>query len=278
MEQHLTSVVLSTYSAKDRNYTMESTMEQAPLLPVNKEEKKQTSFEKIKKSFKRKQNNNNDQNIDDEENTSSSNPVMEVFLKIIYPLSSCMEKNILIGIFKTLDFNAGILLQHGKKSVLFTENGWRSFIKHINLVECYHLNKVYGRKTSKRLEECDIEIDNIKLGSTQGVRFRDLSIYNSKVILNSEEFDIMLGVIPAINRYLEQLAFSGTIIKDYILDTTAQNTNVQVIYGPVDSSIYNRLPQEIDLYRKLVDVKDKPITAEQPEEKLPEEVEVVLVE
>lgn len=248
---------------------MESTTDQAPLLAKVEGGEKQTTVEKIKKCFKRKRSNITENNSD-EENTTSNNPVIDVFLKIIYPLSSCMEKNILIGIFKSLNFSAGILLHHGKKTVLFSEKGWNSFNKHINLVECYHINKVYGRKTSKRLEECDIEIDNIKLGSTQGVKFRDLTNYNSKVILNAEEFEVMLGFMPAINRYLDQLTFCAPMIKDYVLDTTVKNPNLQVIYAPVDSSIYNRLPQEIELYRQMIATKQEPITVDLTEENLPE--------
>lgn len=189
---------------------------------------------------------------EEEEDDIVTNPITDVFLKIIYPLSVSLEKNIIVGVFKSLDFTPGILLNHNGKFVLFSERGWASFIKYMTLVQCYLINKVYGKKTSIRLTDSNIEIENVKIRSSQGIRFRDLTNYNSKVVLNDTEFTVMLAVTPAINRYLEQLTFSGPVIKDYLIDTTYTQPNMQLIYGPIDTSIYNRLPQEVDLYRTIV--------------------------
>lgn len=190
------------------------------------------------------------------------NPISEIFLKIVYPLTVSMDKSIMIGVFKSLDFTPGILLTHNGKSVLFSEHGWNSFNKNMNLVQCYLINKVYGKKTSIRLTESNVEIDNVKIRSAQGVRFRDLTKYDSKVVLNDKEFSVMIAVTPAINRYLEQLVFCGPVVKDYLTDAICKQPNLHLIYGPIDTSIYNRLPQEVDLFRSMLSCN----TDEEPED------------
>lgn len=205
---------------------------------------------RISKSTKRKRNEIYEEG--DHDDVVLPNPITDVFLKIIYPLSVCMEKSIMVGVFKSFDFTPGILLNHNGKFVLFSERGWMSFNKHMSLVQCYLINKVYGKKTSIRLTDCNIEIENVKIRTSQGIRFRDVTNYTSKVVLDDKEFSVMLAVTSAINRYLDQLTFSGPVIKDYLIDTTYKQPNMQLIYGPIDTSIYNRLPQEVDLYRTMV--------------------------
>ncbi|WP_221935853.1 hypothetical protein, partial [Klebsiella pneumoniae] len=56
-----------------------------------------------------------------------------------------------------------------------------------------------------------------------------------------------------INRYMKQLKFCGPVIKDYLVDTIENQPNAPLIYGPIDTSIYNRIPQEVHLYRKIND-------------------------
>lgn len=179
------------------------------------------------------------------------NPIVDIFLKIFYPLSLGMEKFLMIGVFKNLDFKPAIVLTHGGKCVQFNEQGWQSFNKNINLIQCYLTNKVYGKKTSISLEESNIEVDNIKIKSAQGIRFRDLTKYDSKVSLNANEFSVLIATVPAINRYLEQLTLCGPVIKDYLVNTISEKPHMQQIYGPLDTSIYNRLPQEVDIYRSF---------------------------
>ena len=173
----------------------------------------------------------------------------DIFLKIIYPLSGFLEKNITVGFFKSLDFMPGVLLNHQGKSIVFCEGAWNSFTKNMSLIECYMLNKVYGKKTSIRLASSDIEVENVKFRCTQCVRFRNLSKHDEKIVLSGEEFFTMMNVAPAVNRYLQQLMFSVSVIKEYLVDTIHTQPNAPLIYGPVDTSIYNRLPQEVSLYR-----------------------------
>lgn len=193
----------------------------------------------------------------EDDGTPLTNVISEVFLRIIYPLTVSMDKSILVGIFKTLDFLPGILLNNSGKALLFSESGWNSFNKNKNLVQCYLLNNVYGKKTSIRLSGCNIEVDIIKFRSSTAVRFRDLTRFDSKVVLNPEEFSLMLALSPAINRYLDQLIFCGPVIKDYLMDTTHDHPNMQLIYGPVDTSVYNRLPQEVDFFRTISTISNK---------------------
>lgn len=238
---------------------MESTSDQVPL--INKKEEEEEQKENIKKEKnhrslkKRKLNHFNEDNF-------LPNPVYEIFLKIIYPLTISMDKSIVIGVFKNLDFAPGILLLHNSKCVVFTVQGWNSFNKHMTLVECYLLNKVHGKKTAIRLNDSNVEIDNVRIRANHGIRFRDLTKFDSKVVLNSKEFSIMLELTPAINRYLDQLSFCGPVIKDYLMETTLKQPNMHLIYGPVDTSIYNRLPQEINLYRTMIMIENEKLESD----------------
>src|SRR5436190_9200740 len=92
------------------------------------------------------------------EDNEAFNKLTDVFLRVIYPLTHCMSKSIIIGIFKHLDYAPGVILNQSGKIVLFTEKGWYSLSKYLQLIECYILNNVYGKKTSLRLEDTDIEV------------------------------------------------------------------------------------------------------------------------
>lgn len=177
--------------------------------------------------------------------------VFDVFLRIIYPLTSCFEKNITIGVFKSLDYTPNVQLKHLGKTVSFTEEGWNGFNKSINLVECYIKNKLIGRKHAVRLPGCDIEVDIVKVRGAHCVRFRDLTKHDCRVILAEEEFYMMTCATPVINRYFRQLNFCGPIIKDYLVSTIENQPNVPLLTSPVDTSIFNRLPQEVNMYRKM---------------------------
>ncbi len=83
----------------------------------------------------------------------------------------------------------------------------------------------------------------------QHVKFRDATKHDEKITLSSNEFEIFVTVVPAINRYMKQLALALPMIKDYLNDTVESNT--PLIYGPIDASIYNRLPQEVFIYRQM---------------------------
>lgn len=214
------------------------------------------------------ENKENDRQPDDSSNTPTSRKsnkrkrrhdenetpiylLTEVFLRVIYPLSSYVSKNIAVGIFKSWEYKPAVVISHCDKQIVMSENTWNSLKDYLNLIECYLRNKVFGRKTSVRLASSDIEVDNIKSRGDQCVRFRDLTNHDVKVQLTLEEFHMLTGVAPAIDRYIQQLISCEPMIKDYLLDAIENSSDCPLIYGPVDSSIYNRLPQEVNLYRHM---------------------------
>lgn len=199
----------------------------------------------LKKSiFKRKR---------DQENQSLGF-LHQYFLQIMYPLSACMSKRIAAGFHQNFNYSPIVSLINGSKQIMLNELSWNSFNKYLQLIECYVLNKVYGRKTCVNLIESDIEIDIIKMRGTQFVRFKDASKHDEKICLSSEEFQVLVGVVPAVNRYMKQMKLSEPMVKDYLEDTIEKQKDVPLIYSPIDSSIYNRLPQEVFLHRKIKSV------------------------
>ena len=99
-------------------------------------------------------------------------------------------------------------------------------------------------------EDSDLEIDNIRLRGTQYVRFRDLSKYNKKILMTSDEFHTLSYLTPTIIRYLQQLVTNSSIIIDYLDSCMIKNPTLPLLFGPLDAAIYNRLPQEVSLYRR----------------------------
>lgn len=176
----------------------------------------------------------------------------EIFLRIVYPLSVCNNKNVTVGFCKFLDYSPGVLLNHGGKQITFFEDSWNSFNKSIHLIHCYLINKVYGKKTNITVESSDIEVGNIKVRGDLFVRIRNLSSHDNKVLLNRDELEILINSIPAIERYMHQLESSKTTIKDYLVSTIEDGQDTPLIYSPLDNSIYNRLPQEVYLFRNLI--------------------------
>jgi hypothetical protein len=201
------------------------------------------SFEgKDQRKRKRCENENDEENMD---------VILNVFLRSMYPLNLNMDKTITVGVFKSLDFNPGVLINHsGKASLLLTIDMWDKFTKYISIIEAYLYNNLTGRKTTIGFDDSDLEIDNIRLRGTQFVRFRDLSKHNKKILLTLEEFQVLSNLTPVIIRYMQQLVTYGPIIFDYLNSSVNTNPVVPLIYGPIDPSIYNRLPQEVSFYRK----------------------------
>lgn len=187
----------------------------------------------------------------DDENEAPLYLLTEVFLRVIYPLSSYLSKNIAVGISKSHDYKPVVIISHCDKQILLSENTWNSLKNYLNLIECYLLNNVFGRKTSVRLASSDIEVDNIKSRGDQCVRFRDLTKHDVKVQLTLDEFHMLTGVAPAIDRYIQQLNSCEPMVRDYLWNAIEISSDSPLIYGPVDSSIYNRLPQEVNLYRHM---------------------------
>jgi hypothetical protein len=185
------------------------------------------------------------------EENISLNVLFEVFLRILYPISRCMTKSIAIGLLKPSDYSPNVILNHGAKVVIFSEKAWESFMKHLHLIECYLTNNMFGKKTAVRLMECNIEVDIIKSRGDLNVRFRNLNKHEEKIILTREEFYILTCVSSPITRYMRQLVFSSSVIKDYLVDTMEKQPDIPILHGPVDTSIFNRIPHEVEVWRRL---------------------------
>jgi len=197
------------------------------------------------------------------EESTSVNLLTDMFLRLTYPISRCMTKHISIGMFKPLDYSPAVILNQGTRVLLFTENAWESFTKHMHLIECYLTNNLFGRKSAIRLLDCDIEIDIVKYRGEQQVRLRDLSKYNEKVQLNREDFYNLSCVSSPITRYLRQLVFSSSVVKDYLVDTMEKQPDLPILYGPVDTSIFNRIPHEVEMWRRVTAYKVNEETKEE---------------
>lgn len=191
------------------------------------------------------------------EDTVSLNILTEVFLRIFYPISRCMSKSVEIGLLRSRDYSPTVLLTQSAKVLYFSENAWESFMKHLHLIECYLTNNMYGRKTSIKLSECDIEIDIVKHRGDQQVRLRDLTKHDDKIMLSREEFYVLSCAASPITRYMRQLVFSSPVIKDYLIDTMEKQPESPILYGPVDTSIFNRIPHEVELWRQVQEYQTK---------------------
>lgn len=190
----------------------------------------------------------------------------ELFLRIIYPISNCMTKSIVVGISKKFNFSPCILLNHGLKRIEFTKNAWDSFNKYVSIIDCYLQNYVYGKKTCITLSDSDIQIETTKLRGEYLVRIRNTSMHDIKVLLNYDEFKLIMNFLPAVNRYLDQLELTETMIKEYLNHSTETYDTTPLLYGGIDFSIYNRLPQEVFLYRQMKQLMNKPTSKEDEEE------------
>jgi hypothetical protein len=209
---------------------------------VKKDMKEEENTETPKSGKKRKR--KTEENI-------PANILTEVFLRIFYPISSCLGKSVSIGLMKSLDYSPTVILNHGTRMVLFSPNAWESFLKHLHLIECYLASSMCGRKTNIRLLDCDNEIDVIKHRGQLQVRIRDLTQHENKVLLSREEFFILNFATSPITRYMRQLVFSSSVIKEYLVDTLEKEPDSTILYGPVDTSIFNRIPHEVEMWRQL---------------------------
>lgn len=213
---------------------------------------------RVPKTVKRKRKNND----------SSLMSLTEVFLRLIYPLTSCLSKNIIIGIFRSENYKPLVQLQHANVKLTFNENAWLSFNSYLHLITCYFKNKIYGKKTNIILSNCDITIDNIKNKGEQTVRFKHSNNHVEKILLTEKEFQLLIGCIPAINKYLNQLKLSEKIIKNYLTEAVDNIDDNQILSLPTDMSIFNRLPQEAHLFRHM-----KSISAEKVDNEIYQEAE-----
>lgn len=186
----------------------------------------------------------------------------EVFLRITYSLSTCWNKNISVGFLKSHNYDISVIISHGIKKIVLNEFAWISFNQYLNLIECYLNNLVFGKKTRITLANCDIEVDNVKTRGDHFVRFKDVSKHDEKIPLSIEEFKMLVGTVPAINHYISQLKLSEGMVKDYLEETLEKHKDAPLLYNPIDSSIYNRLPQEVFLYKQVTSSESKNLTDE----------------
>lgn len=56
----------------------------------------------------------------------------------------------------------------------------------------------------------------------------------------------------AINNYINQLHIFESRCKDYLTNTIDTFPNSQILYSPLDTSIMNRPPQEVELYKRVI--------------------------
>lgn len=186
----------------------------------------------------------------EEENTTLED-VISIFLRIIYPLSKCMRKHVVVGVHKEMDCKPVVMITQNDKTILVNETAWKCLYQRMQLVDCYLLNHVFGKRTTFGLLESNIEVENIMLRGEQLVRIKDATKYDLKIQLNYEEFSMLYSSASAINWYINQLNMLGSHIKDYLVSTMETHPNAQLIFNPTDSSIINRLPQEVLLYRRM---------------------------
>jgi len=176
--------------------------------------------------------------------------IADVFLRMTYPLSTCMMKNVTAGLLTSENYLPHVILNQGIKGLYFSEAAWDNMTSYLPIFECYLLNNVYGRKTAVRIASSDIEVESIKLRGIRYIRFKDLTKHDIKIQLTSEEFTILTATSFAITRYVKQLSFVLPIVKDYLNDTM-NRPDLPLLYGPIDTSIYNRLPQDVYLWRQI---------------------------
>lgn len=186
-----------------------------------------------------------------EEETPLLEDILTVFLKVFYPLSRCFSKFVVIGASKKLECRPIIMIVQSGKVIAIQEESWKSIVKRMPLIDQYLVNNVYGRKTCFRPLESDLEVENIKLRNMYYVRFKDLTKHDLKVQLSYEEFAMLHSAAPSIINYIKQLNSIQTLIKDYVDETMDIHPNSQLIVSGIDQSIFNRLPLEVHLFRRM---------------------------
>lgn len=214
------------------------------------------------------------------EEDASLNILMEIFLRILYPISRCMTKSITVGLVKGLNYKPNAILTYGSKMLFLSNEAWESFNKHLHLIECYLEKNLFGKKTAIRLLDCDIEIDILKCKGELQVRFRDLTKHEDKIQLTREEFYMLCCATLPITRYMDQLMFSSSVLKDYLKDAMEHHPNAQILYGPIDTSIFNRMPYEVEMWRSIREYEEKKekIDEKKTENNKENEVDNVLAE
>jgi len=231
-----------------------------------KEEQKTSKVPVTNKTVKRKRKAEIDISLD---------ILTDIFLRILYPISRCMTKGISVGLVKSQDYSPYAILNHGAKMLFFSENAWDSFIKHLHLIECYLAKNMFGKKTSVRLLECDIEIDILKYRGDLQIRFRDLTKHDEKIQLSREEFYVLSCATSSLTRYMKQLTVSSSMVKEYLVNAMEEHPEAHILYGPIDTSIFNRIPYEVEMWRSIKEYElEKEAKIEEKEEEEEEETNV----
>ena len=70
-------------------------------------------------------------------------------------------------------------------------------------------------------------------------------------MLTREEFYTKNYATSPITRYMKQLVFSLSVIKEYLEYTLDKQPESPILFGPVDTSIFNRIPHEVEMWRLL---------------------------
>lgn len=232
----------STYCRTDKEDKENIISETEEFMKFNAIQEKEATIEDVKQTNKRKRMN---------EETVFLKDIISIFLRIVYPLSRCLKKCVIVGINKAKECEPVVIITQSGKNIMLNETAWISLHKRMQLIDCYFNNKIFGKKTSFSLLNSDVEIDNIILRGEQYVRIRDVTKHDVKVQLSYEEFSMLLNSSAAINNYINQLHIVESCCKDYLVNTIDTLPNSQILYSPLDTSIMNRLPQEVELYKRM---------------------------
>lgn len=188
----------------------------------------------------------------EEDDEDAKDILTGIYLRTMYPLNKSIDKTVTVGSFQSLSFQPAVLLNHASKSsLLFPAGVWEEFTKYCEHIATCLQNNLTGKKTSIMLLNSDIEVDIIRLRGSQFVRFRNLSKHQKKINLSCEEFHILSNLVPAVTRYLQQLVTYDNLVEKYLKAAVLKSPPPQVTYGSLDVAFYNKLPFEVDCYRRI---------------------------
>lgn len=192
---------------------------------------------------------------EDEEDEDTVDVLTGIYLRTMYPLNRALDKTVTIGLFRSLDFQPAVLLSHSTRtSIMFSIDVWDNFTKYCPIVGTFLKNNLTGKKTSIVLHDSDIEVDSLRLRSCQFIRFRNLSKHHKKILLSRDEFCVLSNLVPAISRYINQLVRYEPCVVSYLKAAVLNTPAPMLMYGSVDTTFYNKLPQEVEGYRNIDEV------------------------
>lgn len=77
--------------------------------------------------------------------------IIDIFLRIIYPLSLCLKKYVIVGIDRTKECKPVVIITQSGKNIKISETAWISLDKRMQLIDCYFNNKIFGKKNQFHL-------------------------------------------------------------------------------------------------------------------------------